>query len=47
MVRQFQESRFAEVVLRRRANLELAAVAVKAPAPEAAERDAILAMLAL
>jgi SAM-dependent methyltransferase len=47
MVRHFNESRFAEVVLRRRANLELAALALKTHSASPEERDAILANLAL
>jgi len=47
MVHHFHESRFAEVVLRRRATLELAAVALKTASATAIERDAILANLAL
>jgi SAM-dependent methyltransferase len=47
MLRRFNESRFEEVVLRRRANLELAAVALKTHSASDEERDALIANLAL
>jgi hypothetical protein len=48
MLRHFNSSPFAEVVLRRRpAAVELAAVALKTPSANAAERDALMSDLAL
>jgi SAM-dependent methyltransferase len=47
LMQKLQESRFAEIVLRRRANHELAAVAQKRAPADAAARDALLAALEL
>lgn len=47
MLRRLNEATFAEIVLRRRPSLELAAVARKRPSAHAAERDALLAELEL
>jgi SAM-dependent methyltransferase len=47
MLRRLDEARFAEIVLRRRPSLELAAVARKRPSLDAAARDALLAGLEL
>ena len=47
LMQKLQESRFAEIVLRRRPNHELAAVAQKRAPAGAAERDALLAALEL
>ena len=47
LLQQLRESPFAEIVLRRRANHELAAVARKRAPADAAEREALLAALEL
>jgi|SRR5579863_2140460 len=47
LAQKLQESPFAEIVLRRRANQELAAVASKRAAANEAEREALLAALEL
>jgi SAM-dependent methyltransferase len=47
LVRKLQEVPFGEIVLRRRANQELAAVARKRPPADEAEREAFLAALEL
>lgn len=47
MLRRLNEAAFAEIVLRRRPSLELAAVARKRPSADAAARDALLAELEL
>lgn len=47
LIRELQKSPFAEILLRRRPNHELAAVARKRPAPSDAARDALLEALEL
>lgn len=47
LIRELQKSPFAEILLRRRPNHELAAVARKRPAPSEAEREALLEALEL
>jgi SAM-dependent methyltransferase len=47
LIHKLQESPFAEIVLRRRPNHELAAVATKRAPTDAAERDALLSALEL
>jgi protein O-GlcNAc transferase len=47
LVRELQKSPFAEIILRRRPNQELAAIATKRPPAGEAERDALLAALEL
>jgi predicted SAM-dependent methyltransferase len=47
LLRKLQETPFAEIIMRRRANHELAGVACKRASADAAERDAFLAALEL
>jgi SAM-dependent methyltransferase len=47
MIRYLREARFAEIVLRRRPSLELAAVALKTPSADPADRERLMADLAL
>jgi SAM-dependent methyltransferase len=47
LIRKIQEAPFAEIVMRRRANHELAAIASKRPAAGEGQREALLAALEL